>query len=138
MKSENLASVNMVSEGTKIIGKLITESDIRVAGTIDGETDVEGRVIVSTTGVVEGNVQATNADIAGRINGEVHADNQLTLRESARVECDIYAESLVVEEGAVFNGSCYMRDNSEEDNKTSKDKSKEDSLSDIGEEKVNT
>lgn len=109
-RNDNLSSVNMVSEGTQIIGKLVTQSDIRIAGTVDGEAKVEGKIIIASSGHVEGNVNATNADIAGRVEGEVHVESKLTLRQSAVVECDIYTQSLVVEEGATFNGECHMRD----------------------------
>ncbi|HLR76853.1 MAG TPA: polymer-forming cytoskeletal protein [Balneolaceae bacterium] len=109
-KHSKLAAVNMVSEGTEIIGKLITQSDIRIAGSVDGEAQVDGKVIIASTGHVEGDVNATDADIAGRVEGEVHTENKLTLRQSAVVECDIYTQSLVVEGGATFNGECHMRD----------------------------
>ncbi len=107
---ENLASVNMVSEGTEIIGMLKTKSDIRIAGKIDGEADVEGKIIIASTGHVDGNINSKDADIAGRVEGEVHVSSKLCLRQSAVVEGDLYAQSLVVEEGATFNGACHMRD----------------------------
>ncbi len=141
-QNPNLSSVNMVSEGTEIIGKLITQSDIRIAGKVEGEAQADGKVIVASTGNVEGNVNAQNADIAGRVEGEVHVDNKLTLRQSAVVECDIYTQNLVVEEGATFNGECHMRDYSQKnENKPKKDQSKKkkpgaESLSEDGEEKV--
>lgn len=107
---DNLSSVNMVSEGTEIIGTLKTKSDIRVAGKIDGEANVEGKIIIASTGHVDGNVNSKDADIAGRVEGEVHVSSKLCLRQSAVVEGDLYAQSLVVEEGATFNGACHMRD----------------------------
>ncbi len=141
-KSNNLASVNMVSEGTEIIGTLITQSDIRIAGTVDGEAKVDGKVIVASTGHIEGNVNASNADIAGRVEGEVHVDSKLTLRQSAVVECDIYTQNLVVEEGATFNGECHMREYASQDDKRSnktaskKENAASKKISEDGEEKV--
>ncbi len=120
-KSSNLSSVNMVSEGTEILGTLITRSDIRIAGTVDGEAKVEGKVIVAASGHMAGNVNAVNADIAGRVEGEVHVSGKLTLRQSAVVDGDLHAQSLIVEEGATFNGECHMRDyESENDDNTAK------------------
>ncbi len=141
-KSNNLAAVNMVSEGTEIIGTLITQSDIRIAGTIDGEAKVDGKVIVASTGHIDGNVNAVNADIAGRVEGEVHVTGKLTLRESAVVECDIYSQNLIIEEGATFNGECHMREYaSQNESKSKKAASKKEkaisgSINKDGEEKV--
>ena len=110
LQHKDLPSVNMVSEGTEIIGTLKTKSDIRVAGSVDGEAQVDGKIIVASSGHIDGNINATDADIAGRVEGEVHVSSMLTLRQSAVVEGDLYAQSLIVEEGATFNGACYMRD----------------------------
>lgn len=107
-EKENVLSVNMVSEGTQIIGTLNTKCDIRIAGKVDGEAKVDGKIIVASTGHIEGNLNSTDADIAGRIEGEVHASSKLTLRQSAVIDGDLYAQSLVVEEGATFNGGCHM------------------------------
>lgn len=106
----NVSSVNMVSEGTEIIGTLKTKSDIRIAGSVDGEAKVDGKIIVASSGHIDGNVNSKDADIAGRVEGEVHVSSKLTLRQSAVVEGDLYAQNLVVEEGATFNGACHMRD----------------------------
>lgn len=106
----NLSSVNMVSEGTEIIGTLKTQSDIRIAGKVEGEAQVAGKIIIASSGHVDGNIEAKDADIAGRVEGEVHVSSKLTLRQSAVVEGDLYAQNLVVEEGATFNGGCHMRD----------------------------
>lgn len=125
---DNLSSVNMVSEGTEIIGTLKTKSDIRIAGKVDGEAKVEGKIIIASTGHLDGNVDSKDADVAGRVEGEVHVSSKLTLRQSAVVEGDLYAQSLVVEEGATFNGACHMREYStaekskiEKENTTNKD-----------------
>lgn len=106
----NVSSVNMVSEGTEIIGTLKTKSDIRIAGSVDGEAKADGKIIVASSGHIDGNIDSKDADIAGRVEGEVHVSSKLTLRQSAVVEGDLYAQNLVVEEGATFNGACHMRD----------------------------
>jgi len=111
-KNDNstISSVNMVSEGTEIIGTLITKSDTRVAGKVEGEAKVAGKIIVASTGHVDGNIKSEDADIAGRVEGEIHVTGKLMLRQSAVVQGDLHAQCLIVEEGATFNGTCHMRD----------------------------
>lgn len=112
---KNLPSVNMISEGTKLKGTLETKNDIRIAGTLDGEAKAEGKIIVSSTGKVDGNIQAADADIAGNIDGEVRVTNKLILRKSAIIEGDIYTKTILAEEGSQINGSFHMSDNIEEE-----------------------
>lgn len=116
---KNLPSVNMISEGTKLNGTLNTKNDIRIAGTLDGEAKAEGKIIVSSTGTVDGNIEGVDADIAGRIDGEVRVTNKLVLRKSAVIEGDIYTKTILAEEGAQINGSFHMNENIESEMKKS-------------------
>lgn len=104
----NSPSVNMISEGTTLEGTLKTKSDVRVAGTVDGEVNAKGKVIISSTGNIKGNIEAVDADIAGHVDGKIKVTNKLVLRDSAEVEGDIYTETLLVEEGAQINGEFHM------------------------------
>jgi len=104
----NLPSVNMISEGTVLKGTVKTKNDVRVAGKLDGEASAKGKIIVSSTGIVDGNIEATDADIAGKIEGEVRVSNKLILRKSAKVEGDIFTKTILAEEGAEINGSFHM------------------------------
>jgi len=101
-------SLTMISEGTKVNGTINTENDIRIAGKTDGELNTKGKLIVTSTGVVEGNINVKDADIAGKIDGELRVSDKLTLRQSALVVGDIYTKTLIVEEGAEMVGACRM------------------------------
>ena len=109
--SENTShtpAVNILSEGTKLKGDLNSQTDIRIAGFIDGEAVSKGKLIVTGNGKIVGNITSADADIAGRVEGEVKVSNKLTLRESAVIDGNIYTKTLIVEEGAQINGSCRM------------------------------
>lgn len=101
-------SLNMISEGSDVKGTIKSKNDIRVAGRIDGEAVSEGKLIITSTGIVDGNVKSAEADIAGKIEGEIHVSNKLILRQSAIINGDIYTKALIVEEGAQMNGACKM------------------------------
>ncbi|MDZ7682563.1 MAG: polymer-forming cytoskeletal protein [Fodinibius sp.] len=110
---KNLPSVNMISEGTQLEGTLQTKNDIRVAGTLNGKAKADGKIIISSSGHVDGNLEAVDADIAGTIDGEVRVTNKLVLRKTAVVEGDIYTKTILAEEGAQINGSFHMSENIE-------------------------
>jgi cytoskeletal protein CcmA (bactofilin family) len=101
-------SLTMISEGTSLNGTINTENDIRIAGKTNGELNTKGKLIVTSSGVVEGDIHVTDADIAGKIEGELRVSNKLTLRQSAVIEGDIYTKTLIVEEGAEMVGACRM------------------------------
>jgi cytoskeletal protein CcmA (bactofilin family) len=100
--------INLVGEGTVFEGTLRAESDVRASGKIVGKLDVDGKAIVAESGVVDGEIVATNADVAGRVEGEIHVSERLVLKSTAHVDGNIETDRLVVEEGAVFTGECRM------------------------------
>lgn len=106
--SQKSPSLNMISEGTTIKGTIKSNNDIRIAGRLEGEAICKGKVIVSSTAHIDGNIASTEADIAGKVDGTIKVSNKLSLRQTANVYGDIYTKIFVVEEGAQLNGNCKM------------------------------
>lgn len=98
--------INLIGEGTLFEGTLYAESNARASGKIVGTLKVEGKALIAETGVVEGEIIATDATIAGRVQGEIHVEERLVLKSSARIDGTIETDQLVVEEGAQFTGEC--------------------------------
>lgn len=105
--------INLVGEGTTFEGTLHAENDVRASGRIIGTIQVDGRAIIAESGGVEGEVIATNADIAGHVQGEIRVSERLVLKSTARIDGDIHTKRLVVEEGARFTGQCIMGDDAD-------------------------
>ncbi|PSQ98396.1 MAG: polymer-forming cytoskeletal protein [Bacteroidetes bacterium QS_9_68_14] len=103
--------LNMVGKETVLEGTLRAESDVRVSGHIKGMLDVEGRAIVTQEGVVEGELRATDADVAGSVQGEIHVSERLMLKSAARIDGNVAAGRIKVEEGALFTGQCDIGEN---------------------------
>lgn len=101
-------SLNMISEGTKLKGTINSHNDIRIAGRVEGEAISKGKLIITSSGVVEGDVKSADADVAGKCEGEIRITNKLILRQSAIIDGDIFTKTLIVEEGAQMNGTCRM------------------------------
>lgn len=100
--------VNLVGEGTVFEGTVRAKSDVRASGRIVGTLEVEGKTMIAEEGEVEGEIIATNAEVAGQVQGEIHVEERLVLKSTARVDGTIETDRLVVEEGAQFTGECAM------------------------------
>ena len=73
-----------------------------------GEIIVSGNLVVGATGDVNGNLQAKNVTIGGRVKGNIVATEKLVFETKAIVTGDIRATKIVIDEGAVFDGECMM------------------------------
>jgi cytoskeletal protein CcmA (bactofilin family) len=109
-------TLNVISEGTKIEGTINSEKDIRIAGRVDGEAICNGKIIITNTAHIEGDLVSADADITGTVQGKLKISNKLTLRESAVIGGDIHAKILIVEEGAQINGNCNTGNSTEKNN----------------------
>jgi cytoskeletal protein CcmA (bactofilin family) len=101
-------SSNVIGKGTVLEGNIETFGNLRIEGKIIGNIRSKSKVALGNSSHVEGNVFAQNADIEGQIKGKVEISEVLVLKSTAVINGDISTGKLVVEAGAVFNGTCKM------------------------------
>ena len=102
--------INIITVGTLIKGDITASGDFRLDGTLEGNIQLNGKLVVGDSGVVTGNVLCQNANIIGTVNGNLSVKELLSLHTSARVRGDILINKLSIEPGAVFTGKCRMLD----------------------------
>lgn len=108
-----------VGHGTTLSGETEFHAMLRVDGNLIGTVTSEaGTLIIGTNGQVDANVSVAAAMINGTVNGDIVASEKLQLGRTARVMGNIQSPRLIVEEGAILEGSCSMlkaRETQEED-----------------------
>ena len=98
----------LISAGTTIKGDISSNSDLRIDGTIIGNINSNAKIVIGSSGVVEGDIFGNNADIVGKTSGTIKVKELLQLRGECVVNGNIYAGKLQVEPSATFNGQCHM------------------------------
>ncbi|MGM0375203.1 MAG: bactofilin family protein [Bacteroidota bacterium] len=99
---------NMIGQGTKIVGDIETNGDIRIDGNIQGNINSKGKVVIGSNGLVKGEVVCSNADVAGTLEGKMNVSELLSLKTSSKLNGDIKTGKLNIEPGAIFTGTCSM------------------------------
>ena len=109
MSKENPGNaVNLLCEGTMIIGDIKTKNDIRIDGNIKGKIITSGRSVIGNTAKVEGNLDCVNVDVQGTIIGDIVASGTVALKAPAKVTGNVTAAVVSIEPGVMFNGNCQM------------------------------
>ena len=101
-------SSNIIGKGTILEGNIETFGNIRIEGKLVGNLKTKSKAAFGHSSQIEGSVLAQNAEVAGHIKGVVEITELLVLKPTAVVEGDIITNKLIVESGAVFNGTCKM------------------------------
>ena len=98
-----------VGGGTVVTGEANFKAMMRVDGHLSGRvSSSSGTLIVGANGKVDANIEVAVAVIHGTINGDIIATQRLELGRAAKVNGNIQTPSLIIEQGAVFEGTCKM------------------------------
>jgi cytoskeletal protein CcmA (bactofilin family) len=98
----------LIGSGTTLKGDISSNSDLRIDGTIIGNIHSAAKIIIGASGVVEGDISGNQADVVGKVSGNIRTKELLQLRGESVVAGNLYAGKLQIEPSATFNGQCHM------------------------------
>lgn len=101
-------SSNTIGKGTVLEGNIETYGNIRIEGKVIGNVKSKSKIALGNSSNIQGNIVAQNADIEGEVKGKIEISELLILKATAIINGEIITGKLVVEPGAVFNGTCRM------------------------------
>jgi cytoskeletal protein CcmA (bactofilin family) len=99
----------IIGKDTVITGTLDVKGALRVDGQVKGKVLCSDCVTVGATGEIEADIEAQTAVIAGHVTGNVVCNDKIELQAKCEMEGDLKTKSLVIEQGALFCGSCNMK-----------------------------
>src|SRR5262245_35391390 len=107
-KTNGSSGATLISAGTTVKGDLSSNHDLRIDGNIIGNVSSSAKIVIGASGSVEGDISGNQADIVGKVSGNIKTKDLLQLRGDCVVNGNVYAGKLQVEPTAVFNGQCHM------------------------------
>lgn len=107
-KSAELNSI--LGRGSAIEGNLKVQSSMRVDGRIKGQIQVTDSLVVGKDGEIDGEIRAKNIIVGGRIKGKIFASGKVVLEAKSSFQGELKTSKLVIDDGALFDGTCTMSD----------------------------
>ena len=107
-KTNGSSGATLISAGTTLKGDISSNSDLRIDGTIIGNVSSSAKIVIGASGNVEGDISGNQADIVGKVSGNIKTKDLVQLRGDCVVNGNVYAGKLQVEPTAIFNGQCHM------------------------------
>jgi len=89
-------------------GTFRADRDLRIEGQVKGTIECQGTLFVADGATVNAQVNAENVSVAGDLNGEIRCNGRLQLMPSGRVRGKVSTETLVINEGAYYEGQLEM------------------------------
>ncbi len=101
--------VAMIGKGIRISGDVSADSNLRIEGVIEGRSvESSHDVEIAESGRVAAAVTAKVVRIAGEVSGDVAGSDKVMIARSGRVEGNVVAPRVQLEDGALFRGTIEM------------------------------
>ena len=97
-----------IDQGSEFEGKLSFKDTVRIDGRFSGEISSENTLIVGESGEIEANIKSKTVAVSGSVQGNVNATSKVVVHKTGRIQGDIETGSIVIEEGAIINGTIKM------------------------------
>ena len=126
-KGSSTSINSVVGKEARFQGNVKVTGAIRVDGEVEGDIEATERVQIGQDGVVKGEIRAQEISVTGKVNGKLSAIDLVHLMPGAKVEGAVATPRFVIEDGAMFDGSCEMerrRHSESQDSKNGKDRQK--------------
>ena len=89
-------------------GTLTGKGSLAIRGRFDGEIQIDGSVDVEPGALVNANAELTTMLVAGDVVGDVHAHDSVRVVNGGRVEGDVRALRIAIDDGGVLLGGVEM------------------------------
>lgn len=100
--------VTIVGAGARLDGNVVSAGSLRIDGQVKGQINADGDVTLSPQSQVEADIRAQNVTVAGRFKGNIVVKGKAHLARGGRIDGNITSKTLVVEDGAIFQGQSTM------------------------------
>lgn len=108
MAHQHAGSETIIAQGVKVEGDFKSSGDITIDGELNGSLQTAASLHIGESAVIQAEISAKNAVIAGTIVGNLHIEDGLQLLSSSHVTGDIVTNRLSIAEGSVVNGRISM------------------------------
>jgi cytoskeletal protein CcmA (bactofilin family) len=104
--NQTTAASTFLADGTTFQGNAHITGTMRIEGKADGDLEATDAIVVGKTGLVQANLKTRRAVLNGRFSGKIEAVDRVELQAGSRVEAEIHAKNMVMEDGVQFSGNC--------------------------------
>ncbi len=115
MNTDGSESSSYIGKNIQFKGELVGTEDLHIEGKVDGSVTMGGQNLsIGGSGEVSANIHAQNVLINGTLRGDIFADDLIEVCKSAKVQGNLIAPRIKLEDGGNFRGTIDMVTNDQE------------------------
>lgn len=97
-----------IDGGSRLVGELHFKDTFRIDGQLEGVVHSQGNLVIGEQGRVEGDLRVRNVFVSGEFRGTIRDAQRVEIGATGRVYGEVQTQALVVEDGAILEGSSSM------------------------------
>lgn len=105
---EAIEAVSLIDRFSSFDGTYRSEKDLRIEGEVKGTIECQGTLFVAQGADVQAKIEAASVTVAGEFKGEIHCRGRLQIMPSGRLRGKVTTDTLVINEGAFYEGELQM------------------------------
>lgn len=103
------AEKSLIGRSLILEGDISGSGDLTVEGRVQGTINLENNtLVVAPTGRIKADIRVKNINIQGQVNGQIHSTGKVFISEQGKMNGDITARRISIQDGAQFKGSVKM------------------------------
>ncbi len=103
-----MSEETIIAKGTYIDGKITGEQPLEISGNVKGEITIEGKILITETGVTDATIKADEVVVEGVHSGNIEAKELIQISPAGKVKAELKAPAISIEKGAKFSGKIDM------------------------------
>jgi cytoskeletal protein CcmA (bactofilin family) len=109
VKAAGAGQPALLGSSITIKGEVYGSEDLTIEGQVEGKIELKDHnLTVGRQGRVKAQIHAKTVVIEGQVEGDVLAEERITMKETAHVSGDLLAPRVAISDGAQFRGSVDM------------------------------
>ncbi|MEM7500561.1 MAG: polymer-forming cytoskeletal protein [Pseudomonadota bacterium] len=100
--------VSVLGPTLRFKGELSADEELLIQGRVEGTIKHSSNLTIGPEGHVKADVAAECIAVEGRVDGDLSGDKSVVVRDTAKIDGNIYSPVVTLLEGAKFNGSIDM------------------------------
>lgn len=101
-------TASVIDRHSAFDGQFRSQRDLRIEGEIKGTISCDGTLFVAEGASISASIDAEHMQVAGDVNGDIHCRGRLQILPSGRVHARVTTASLIIQEGAIYEGQLEM------------------------------
>lgn len=98
----------VISDDIELKGRLVFKNSLKIKGSFEGRIESDGHLVLGQEAEISADIVSKKVSVFGSVRGKIKAGQRIELYHNSKTYGDLVTPDIIIEGGALFNGTCIM------------------------------